>query len=87
MQCELCCVVNQQTVQAQRTSASTIQELRTAIDDAQAQLSAVQATADTRVDKAEAAATQQVEVFRQRWQQEFERRKQLHNQVHMCREG
>jgi len=69
------------TLQVQRASSATIQQLRQAADDAQAQLMDVQQVAGKQVAQAQAAAAQEVELYRQRWRDEFEKRRKLHNQV------
>lgn len=67
-------------LQAQRSSTITIQQLRGEADAAKQQL----AMANKQLAKAEAAAAQEVEVYRQRWQAEFDKRRKLHNQVRRC---
>lgn len=68
-------------LQVQRASTATIQQLRQAADDAQAQLMDVQQVANKQVAHAQEAAAKEVELYRQRWRDEFERRRKLHNQV------
>jgi kinesin family protein C2/C3 len=67
--------------QVQRTSSVTIQQLRQEADDVRQQLSTVRQLADKQIAKVEAAAQQEVDLFRQRWRTEFEKRRKLHNQV------
>lgn len=68
-------------LQVQRTSSATIQQLRQEADDARQQLSTVRQLADKQIAKAQAAAQQEVDLYRQRWRDEYERRRKLHNQV------
>lgn len=67
--------------QVQRSSADTIKRLRQEAEEARQQLSTVQEAADQRVTQAQVKAELQVDVFRQRWQDEFDKRRKLHNQV------
>lgn len=55
--------------------------MRQEADDARQQLSTMRQLTDKQIAKAEAAAQQEVTLFRQRWREEFERRRKLHNQV------
>lgn len=55
--------------------------MRQEADDARQQLSTMRELTDKQIAKAEAAAQQEVQQYRQRWREEFERRRKLHNQV------
>lgn len=67
--------------QVQRSSSAAVQQARQEADDARQQLSTLRELTDKQIAKANAAAQQEVQQYRQRWRDEFERRRKLHNQV------
>jgi hypothetical protein len=58
--------------------------LRQAADSTSAQLAELQALADKRVLQATAAAAEEAEQCRRSWREEFEKRRQLQNEVCVC---
>lgn len=72
-------------LQVQRSSSAALQQMRQEADDARQQLSTLRELTDKQIAKANAAAQQEVQQYRQRWRDEFEKRRKLHNQVRLTR--
>ncbi|WIA08902.1 hypothetical protein OEZ85_008321 [Tetradesmus obliquus] len=64
-----------------RSTAEQMKQLQDAASQAQAALATIQAEADKRIAAAEGAALAQVESFKQKWREEFDKRRKLHNLV------
>jgi multidrug resistance efflux pump len=58
-----------------------MKQLQEAASQAQAALATIQAEADQRIATKEAAAQAQVESYKQKWREEFDKRRKLHNLV------
>lgn len=71
-------------LQLLRSTAEQMKQLQDAASQAQAALATIQAEADKRIAAAEGAALAQVESFKQKWREEFDKRRKLHNLVSSC---
>jgi hypothetical protein len=58
-----------------------MKQLQETASQAQAALATIQAEADQRIAAKEAAAQAQVESYKQKWREEFDKRRKLHNLV------
>jgi hypothetical protein len=58
-----------------------MKQLQESASQAQAALATIQAEADQRIAAKEAAAQAQVESYKQKWREEFDKRRKLHNLV------
>lgn len=77
----LCCL------QAQRAALEQIQQLEQSVEHAQQQLAAAAAATEQQVAAVRAAAAQEVDVHRQKWREEFQKRRKLHNTVGTLRQS
>ncbi|KAF6254764.1 P-loop containing nucleoside triphosphate hydrolase protein [Scenedesmus sp. NREL 46B-D3] len=64
-----------------RSTAEQTKQLQDAASQAQAALATIQAEADQRIAAAEGAAQAQVLNYKQKWREEFDKRRKLHNWV------
>lgn len=76
------------SLQLLRTTADQVKQLQDAADQAQAALASTQQHLEDRIAATQAAADKQVAAFKQKWHEEFEKRRKLHNMViihtHSC---
>jgi hypothetical protein len=69
------------SLQLLRSTAEQMKQLQDAASQAKAALAAIQAEASRRIADAESAALAQVESYKQKWREEFDKRRKLHNLV------
>jgi ABC-type transport system involved in cytochrome bd biosynthesis fused ATPase/permease subunit len=68
-------------LQLLRSTTEQMKQLQESAIQAKAALATIQAEADQRIAAKEAAAQAQVESYKQKWHEEFDKRRKLHNLV------